>query len=777
MKAGSKLLCAVYALALMTGMVVSGTGVALLASSSTAQAAVVSVIEVRGNQRVDAETIRGNITIKPGKTFNKSDEDESIKRLFATGLFSDVRINQRGSALVVTVDENLIINQIVFNGNKKIKDKQLEALVQSKPLGPYDEITVEYDADAIRDAYDRIGRSDATVTTQVVNLSGGRVNIAFEVSEGDRTKITSINFVGNKAYSDGRLADVIATKRSGLLSFLSRKDVYDPDKLRADEELLRRFYYNRGYADFRIISATADLDPTSNNYVVTITLDEGERYTFGDIEVESTVAGIDAESGKRHLASRTGAVYSAEKVEESIISISETAAADGYPFAQITPRGNRDFANRTISVTYLIDQGQRAYIERIEIRGNTRTSDYVIRREFDISEGDAFNQVLVRRAKRRLEALGYFKSVTITTSPGSEPDRVVVIVDVRDQSTGEFSIGAGYSTGSTGATAEIGMTERNFLGRGQYIKIAVGGGATTRNYTFSFTEPYFLGYRLAAGFDVARVKDTSQSNYDIETTSVTFRVAAPITDRVRTVFAYTYSKEKYTLNSGVILGSLSLPIQNAINNSPWIKSSISSSLIYNTIDDMSLPREGIFARMTGEFAGVGGDAQFIKVVAKGSYFHTLSDYGDVVGQLSAGGGYVTSTSSNLRVFDQLFIGGETIRGFGTQGIGPRDTNGDALGGTTYFNATAEVGFPLPILPRDFGLRGAVFADAATLYGSDLNLAGTIVNGLNMQWRASVGGSLIWASPFGPLRVDLGFPVVKQPFDNTQTFRFGTSGRF
>ena len=774
MKAGSRLLCAVYAFALMGGMIASGMGMALLASTSAVQAAVVSVIEVRGNERVDAETIRGNITIKPGKNFNKSDEDESIKRLFATGLFSDVQINQRGRTLVVIVDENLIINQIVFNGNKKIKDRQLEALIQSKPLGPYDEVTVEYDADAIRDAYDRTGRSDATVTIQVVNLTGGRVNIAFEISEGDRTKIAKINFVGNQAYSDGRLSDIIATKRSGLLSFLTRKDVYDPDKLRADEELLRRFYYNRGYADFRIISATADIDPASGDYIVTITLDEGDRYSFGDIEVESTVDGIDPESVRRLLVSRPGAVYSAEKVEESIIAISEDASANGYPFAQITPRGDRDFANRTISVTYIIDQGQRAYIERIEIRGNTRTSDYVIRREFDISEGDAFNQVLVRRAKRRLEALGYFQSVDITTSPGSEPDRIVLIVTVKDQSTGEFSIGAGYSTGTGGATAEIGITERNFLGRGQYIKIAVGGGSNTRNYTFSFTEPYFLGYRLSAGFDVARVENTSQPNYDIETTSVTFRVAAPITDTLTTVLAYTYSEERYNRTTAAVL---SFPIQDAINNSPWTKSSISSSLIYNTLDDRNLPREGIFARMTGEFAGVGGDAKFIKFVGSGSYFHTLSEYGDVIGMVRAGAGYVAATSGQLRVFDQLFVGSDIIRGFESQGIGPRDTNGDALGGTTYFNATAEIGFPMPIVPKDFGLRGAVFADAATLYGTDLNLGGAVVNGLNMQWRASVGGSLIWASPFGPLRVDFGYPVSKQPFDQTQTIRFGTSGQF
>ncbi len=774
MKAGRDLRGAISALALSVCLAASATGGALIASTVAAQAAVVDVIEVRGNQRVDAGTIRGNITIVPGQNFNNEDIDESIKRLFATELFSDVRITRQGRRLVVVVDENLVVNQIVFNGNKKLKDKQLEAIVQTRALGPYNETTVEYDVQAIVDAYDRIGRGDATVTTQVVNLSGGRVNVAFEISEGDRTKIDQINFVGNNAYSDGRLADVINTKRSGFLSFLSRKDVYDPDKLRADEELLRRFYYNHGYADFRVISSTADIDPASGNYVITITIDEGQRYTFGDISVDSTVENLDVERLQRLVETRQGQVYSAEKVEDTIIALSEAAATDGYPFAQITPRGNRDFVNGTISVTYLIDQGQRAYIERIEIRGNTRTADYVIRREFDLSEGDAFNQVMIRRAKRRLEALRFFKAVNITTQPGSEPDRVVVIVNVQDQTTGEFAIGAGYSTGSEGATATASITERNFLGRGQFIKLSVGGGVNTRDYSFSFTEPYFLGYRLAAGFDVFRTKNTSQTNYDIETTGVTFRVTAPITDNLSTTLAYNYSTEDYVRNSTAVL---SFPIQDAIDNSPWIKSSVSNTIVYDTLDSRITPREGIFARITSEFAGLGGDANFYKTTGTASYYHTLSDYGDIVGLLSVGAGHVLPTSGDLRVFDQLFIGQETIRGFESQGIGPRDTNGDALGGTTYFNATAEIGFPMPVVPRDFGLRGAFFADAATLYGSDLNLNGTVVNGLNMEWRASVGGSIIWTSPFGPLRLDIGIPVIKESFDKTQTFRFGTTGRF
>jgi len=488
MKAGSNLLNAVSAVALTAGIVVTGASAVTLAGVTVAEAAVINRIDVRGNSRVDASTVRGNLTISPGSSFNNNDIDESVKRLFATGLFSDVQISVSGSTLIVTVAENQIINQVVFNGNKKIKDAALKQAVQSRQLGAYNDLILQADVQAIRDAYSAIGRSDATVTTRLVPVDGGRVNLAFEINEGDRTKISSINFVGNQAFGDGQLSDVITTKKSGLLSFLNRKDVYDEDKLRADEELLRRFYYNRGYADFRVISSFAELDETNNEYVVTITVEEGERYVFGDVSIESTVPGIDTESLRSLIQSRSGSVYSAKDVEDTNMAISDRVATQGYPFAQITPRGDRDDNNRTISVVYLVDEGTRAYVERIEIRGNTRTRDYVIRREFDLSEGDAFNQVLVRRAKKRLEDLKFFSSVDISTQPGSQPDRVVLIVDVKDQSTGEFGIGGGYSN-TDGFTATVDITERNFLGRGQFIRGSVGGGTDTREYSVSFTEP------------------------------------------------------------------------------------------------------------------------------------------------------------------------------------------------------------------------------------------------------------------------------------------------
>lgn len=783
MKAGSNLLNAVSAVALTAGIVVTGAGAVTLAGVTVAEAAVISRIDVRGNSRVDASTVRGNLTISPGASFNNNDIDESVKRLFATGLFSDVQISVSGSTLIVSVSENQIINQVVFNGNKKLKDAALRQAVQSRQLGAYNDLILQADVQAIRDAYSAIGRSDATVTTRLVPVDGGRVNLAFEINEGDRTKISTINFVGNQAFGDGRLSDVITTKKSGMLSFLSRKDVYDEDKLRADEELLRRFYYNRGYADFRVISSFAELDESNNEYVVTITVEEGERYVFGDVSIESTVPGIDTDSLKKLIETRSGSVYSAKDVEDTIMSISDRVATQGYPFATITPRGDRDYGNRTISVVYLVDEGTRAYVERIEIRGNTRTRDYVIRREFDLSEGDAFNQVLVRRAKKRLEDLKFFSSVDISTQAGSQPDRVVLIVDVKDQSTGEFGVGGGYSN-TDGFTATVDITERNFLGRGQFIRGSVGGGTDTREYSLSFTEPYFLGYRLAAGFDVFKKTDSSYSGFDEDVQGINLRLGAPITENIYLSTAFKYSETSFTDVTTTSINSF--PELAVVNAGGYDTGAVSYTLSYNTLDDNVMPREGISARFTQEYAGLGFDSNYLKTTAKASYFQMLSESADLVGQLTVGAGNVMSTSGNLNVFEHLSIGQETVRGFDTQGIGPRvfnaagTTNIAAAGGTTYFNGSVEVSAPMPLLSRDYGLRFNAFADAATLYGNDISaadLAGQTVVGSDMNWRASVGLGITWASPFGPLRVYYAEPVVKETYDEVKKFGFGASTRF
>ncbi len=787
MKAASSIVSAVFAVAMSVGLTLVGSVGVQIATVTAAEAAVISRIEVRGNRRVDEATIRDYIAIKPGVPFSGADIDEAVKRLFATGLFADVRITQVGGTLVVEVEEYAIVNQVLFQGNKKIKDTELAEKVQLKPRGTFSQSQLEADAEAVREAYRRIGRDDATVSTQVIDLGESRVNVVFEITEGDRTKIASINFVGNSAFGDGRLRDVISTKRSNILSFLFRNDVYDEDRLRADEELLRRFYYNRGYADFRVISAVGEMNEAENEYTVTFTVEEGERYTFGNVAVETSIEGVDPNALNSLVETREGKVYSAKDVEDTIIAITERMAGMGYAFAQVTPRGDRNFENRTISVVYTVDEGSRIYIERIEIRGNTRTRDYVIRREFDLSEGDAFNQVLVQRAKRRLEALDFFTSVDVSTVPASQPDQVVLVIDVVEKSTGEFSVGAGYATGgdNKGVTVEASVSERNFLGRGQHIKVSVAGGRTARDFQFSFTEPYFLGRRIAAGFDIFR-QTRVYTNYKSEMIGGSVRFGLPITETLTTQLAYNISQEKYGLTSSCDANGDGIPdvtcaiapaIVAGVAASPWIRSSVSGSILFNTIDDMKNPHSGVYALFTTEIAGLGGDARFAKFTGRGHLYHTLSEEIDLVGLVTVGAGHVQGFGgAGLRVFDMFQSTDRIIRGFEYGGVGPVDaTTREALGGTTYFHATAEAQFPLPLLPESFGLRGAVFGDAASVFGS--NLANVLPSSTASFIRASAGVSLIWASPFGPLRVDYAVPLRKLPHDKVQNFNFGISTRF
>ena len=774
MKTNKKFLSAVSALTLAV-CIVAGT---------VLTAAAFSRIEVRGNKRVEASTISDYIGVKPGQPFSNADIDEAVKRLFSTGLFSDVRIKQAGGVLIVEVDELSVVNQVIFQGNRKIKDAALAQQVQLKPRSSLDNAVMEADAETIRQAYQRIGRADVTVDATTMDLGDNRVNVVYNITEGDRTKIATINFVGNNAYGDRRLQEVMSTKRSNFMSWLSRNDVYDEGKLKADEELLRRFYFNKGYADFQVISSVAELDEATNKYTITVTVDEGERYTFGDISVESTVDGLDGTVLQNSLETRTGKVYSAKDVEDSLLAVSEQVASKGYAFAQVTPRGDRDLANRTISIVYTVDQGQRAYVERIDIRGNDKTRDYVIRREFDLSEGDAFNQVMIQRAKRRLEALGFFEKVEISTAPGDQPDQVVLIVDVIEKSTGDFSIGAGYATGgdNAGVSLEGSVTERNFLGRGQYLKLALGGTTDSRTYTLSFTEPYFLGYRIAAGFDI--FKSTNKyTGYNLERTGATVRFGLPIMEHLSTQVAYNFLVDDY-LGKGV--GGVKDATYPVYIPDPgqWIKSSVSSTLTWDSIDNKNDPHEGLFSRFSLEYAGVGGDANWLKSTAKATYYKTVSEDLNLVGVLSAGGGNVLALGSpstpqaangGILVGDLFKANSTIVRGFKSNGFGPTHTaSGDFIGGSSYLNASAEMQFPMPAIPESIGIKGAVFADIGTLFGTPYT---SDVSNSAMAWRSSVGASLLWASPFGPLRVDYAVPVMKEAHDKVQNFNFGISTRF
>ncbi len=753
---------AIALIAVLAGTTATTSLVLLSASAVEANAAVIRSISVRGNQRVDAETIRSYLTIKPGRSFSSFDTDESLRQLFATGLFSDVRIVQRGGTLVVQVEENPTINLVMFEGNDKVKDDRLRAIVQSKSLGIFSQEKLSSDLERVREVVRRSGRASSNVNARIDQLENNRVNVVFEINEGGRTKIAAINFVGNNAFGDSRLGEVVTHNESNFLSWLKRDDLYDPDRLRADEERLRRFYFNRGYADFRVISAVGEFDEAVNAHTITITVDEGERYTFGAIEIDNALTAIDTALLQDALLIKSGGVYSARKVERSLVAMTEAIALTGFAFAEITPRGDRDFDNRTINLTFFVDEGPKTYIERIEIVGNTRTRGYVIRREFDISEGDPYNRVLVNRAKRRLDALGFFNSVRISTRQGSAADRVIIVVNISDKATGEFSIGGGYST-SDGAIGEISLTEKNFLGRGQYLKISGGFGTKTTKYELSFTEPYFLGHRVAVGFDLSQntLKASVSQFYENKVLTARLRATAPITDNLQLGANYTFKREEVSNSTNV-----------NVPDGTYSTSSLGYSLIYSSIDNIQNPRQGIHAAFYQDFAGLGGNAKYIRTTGKLTAYHLASEDADIVLLGSIKAGHIYAFGGGLRTIDHFYQGGESIRGFGLNGFGPRNAANQAVGGQTYANITAEVQFPIGILPRSYGLRAALFADAGTLFS---NSVATQSNGPRL--RASVGASLIWDSPFGPLRADFSHVLKKETSDRTEFFRFGISTRF
>ena len=517
---------------ILVGILV-GAGSVTVAFSGAAVAQTASSIVVEGSRRVEADTIRSYFKPGPGGRIGPEQEDEALKALVATGLFSDVRINHAGGRIVVMVVENPVINRVAFEGNKKAKDEQLNAEVQSKPRGTLSRPTVQADVQRIIEIYHRTGRFDVSVDPKIIELPNNRVDLVFEIREGDKTGIKDIQFVGNKAYSSSRLKDVVKTSESNILSFLQTTDIYDPDRVEADRDLLRRFYLKHGYADVRIVSAIGEYDPAKKGFVVTYTIDEGAQYRVGTVEVISNVHAIDPAGLRSQLKLGEGSVYNADLVEKTVEAMTIQAARQGYAFANVRPRGDRNFETKTINLAFVVEEGARAYIERINIRGNTRTRDYVIRREFDLGEGDAYNRALIDRAERRLKNLNYFKTVKITNEPGSAPDRVVINVDVEEQPTGEFSVSGGYST-ADGLIGEVSVADRNLMGRGNYAKASLSYGQYVRGFDLTFVEPFLFGYRMAGGIDLFARQNFASSyvSYDSQTVGANLRLGFALTEEI-----------------------------------------------------------------------------------------------------------------------------------------------------------------------------------------------------------------------------------------------------
>ena len=782
-------------------------------------AAFAEGVSVQGNRRVDSETISAYFTGSDQAAINKG-----VKDLYATGLFSDIRVSRAGGRVIISVTENNVINRVVFEGNSKVKTETLTAEVQSKSRGPYSQAMVDADIERIKDVYRRSGRAAATVTARTVDLPNGRLDVVFTIDEGDKTGVKAINFVGNTVYSSGKLRDLMDTTEMNYFSFFKTSDVYDPDRIASDLERIRRFYLKNGYADFRVIGSDAQFDAAQGGYIVTITVEEGVQYTVATVNVESHLPDIDGASLLPFVRLSAGDVYNGDMVEKTVDALTKEVGKHGYPFTQVRPRGDRDPATRTVTIAFVLEDGPRVYVERIDVRGNTRTRDYVIRREFEIGEGDAYNRVYIDRAERRLNNLGYFKKVKITNEPGSTPDRVIVVVDVEDQPTGSLSLSGGYST-SDGFIADVAVTETNFMGRGQYVKLAVSEGQYSRGVNFSFTEPYLFGERLAAGFDVyAKKSDAWQySYYNNFVTGATLRLGLPVTEEITFSPRYSIYRTDISIpnNSGRPYNDCTNPIfgttpgfngatpsiyYNCLTNGeaslalkeaqgPFLTSMVGYTLGYNSLDNNRSPTAGIFAELRQDIAGAGGDTRFVRTTGDIRYYHEL--YDQFVGLVHLQGGDLASFGgSQIRIVDNFNLGPSFVRGFAPSGIGPRDISsgnpqGNPLGGTVYFGASAEVQFPIFGLPRDLGLKGALFVDAGTLYGFNgrTNFSPTgvcsggpfvapfsqsnciTVGGDTATIRTAAGGSIIWASPLGPIRFDFAKAITKNQFDQTQFFRF------
>jgi outer membrane protein insertion porin family len=747
------------------------------------EAIQINRIVVRGTQRIDQTTVLSYLPIQPGDTVDAAMLDVAVRTLSRTGLFADVQIGVQNGDLVVQIVENPIINQVIFEGNNAVREDKLREEVTIRPRGVYTRAKIQEDVGAIVELYRLSGRISATVTPKLVQLEQNRVDVVFEINEGPETGIDAITFLGNQAFSDADLRDVMVTKQSAWWRLFSKNDNYDPNRLEYDREQLRKFYTNRGYYDFRIISAVAELLPDDSAFGLTLTLDEGDRYNFGEVKVVTENERLNAEFLQSLLPIRTGDLYESDKIESAVDALTFAAGSAGYAFVDINPTYRADPETDTVNVTFNVREGQRVYVERINVVGNTRTIDPVIRRELMLTEGDAFNRALMERSRNNLRGLGFFKDVKVEEARGSAPDRSIVNVTVEEQPTGELSLGMGFSSVES-FVVNAGITERNFRGRGQNVVTRIEWGSLRQQIDFRFTEPRFLNRDIRAGYDLfhSRYDFQEESSFDYRSTGAGLRLTFPLNGYTSLSTRYFIKDDEIIVPSGYCTGQAvgSRALCEQIGSS--LNSSAGYTLYVNRTNDPIRPSRGWTGSLRQDFAGIGGDVNYLKTEVEGAWFYGVTPSWIVSLQGSAG--YVSGWAGDaVRINDRFFKGGNSFRGFENAGMGPRDlrTN-DALGGNFYAIGTIELTVPNG-LPEEYGIKTSLFADVGTLGVLDdryrLNSSGLIDTQIvdNLGLRASAGVSIHWKSPMGPIRFDISQILSREDYDRTETFRFSTSTQF
>jgi outer membrane protein insertion porin family len=774
------------------------SGVALFAGAASAaslwpavalaqqqQGGVVGRIVVQGNERIEQDTILSYLPIQVGDTVDQARLDLALKTLTRTELFSDVSITLQGDTLVVRVVENPIINRVLFEGNSSIKTDKLQDEVEVRPRGIFTRAKAQEDVGRIIELYRRSGRISATVTPKIVNLPQRRVDLIFEISEGPKSGIVGINFQGNQQFSANDLRDVVVTKESHWYKFFESNDNYDPDRIEYDREQLRKFYRNHGYYDFHVVSSIAELSPDHNGFGVTYTVDEGSPYKFGKLTVTTELKKLNPDILKSLLPIRSGQAYEDQKIEQATDALTFAAGSAGFAFVDVRPQYHSNPATHTVDVNFDVKEGPRVYIDRIDIVGNTATLDYVIRREMALSEGDAYNRVLVDQSKNRIRALGFFKDVDVTTTPAAEPDRTNLLVKVTEQPTGELSASAGYSTVDQ-LVLDLGFNQSNFRGRGQDVRARIEIGSLTQDIDFSFTEPRFLGRNLAAGFDLyaTRYDFTQFASYSQAGAGGDVHVAFPLTVNSTMSVRYRLRTDDVLVASGLCIpGAEQVSVVLCDERGSFLTSSFGYSVRLDKRNDPAIPTAGYSLDLSQDVAGFGGNVHWVRTEWDAGWYHGFNK--DFILSLTTRGGYINGwDGGSVPIDDRFYEGGDTFVGFQLAGLGPRDVRfGDALGGKLYLIGEIQQTFP-NLLPAQYGIKTALISDIGTLGLLDrsdkidplTNLPLTSVRD-DLGLRASVGISVFWKSPLGPLRFDIAQPIAKEPYDVTQVFRFSTNTRF
>ncbi len=743
--------------------------IALMVFATSASAAVIRDFQINGTQRIEPSTVINYLNLRQGDELTDYALNDALKSLFATGLFADVNIGERNGVVIVDVVENPIINEIAFEGNKEIKDEELAREISLKPRQVFTRTSAQNDVARVYELYRRSGRFAASVDPKIIQLDQNRVNLVFEIVEGDKSRIKGIRFVGNEAFSDDALRTEIQSKEDRWYRFLSSDDLYDPDRIQYDTELLRRFYLKNGYADFRVVSANAELKEGTDNFYVTYTVEEGPRYKIGQIAIDSKLRGFDANALKQSLTVLPGQWYDADQVQKSSDAMTDQLGDLQYAFMAVKPNIDRQRDAETVNLTFEVGESPRVFVERIDIHGNVRTIDKVIRREMALSEGDPFNRSKLARSEQKLRDLDFFEKVDVKTTPGSAPDKTVVDIGVAEKSTGELSIGAGFST-ADGPLADLRIRERNFLGKGQDLLFGTTLAGSRTQFDASFTEPYFLDRDLQAGVDAFHVRRDFQdeANYDQRKTGGGLRLGYPLSDKWRQTFRY-----RYEINE----------IENIDDDaSRFIKdqagerstSAVGQKLTYDSRDSTLFPTEGLYSWLDTEVSGLGGDSQYMSGTIGSSYYYPMFDRKVVFNLLGETGAIQGYGDEDVKINERFYLGGNNLRGFERGGLGPRDiTTDDSLGGNVFYRGTAELSFPIG-LPEEMGVQGHAFTDFGSIWEIDESGPGIADES---SIRAAAGLGLSWRSPMGPIRVDVAQPYIKEDFDKKEVFRFSFGTRF